>query len=175
MIASSKTFEERLLEVEDRLAILNLLAGGSFSSDAASASYQTLMYTEDAVMDRGPGRGETAGRENLVGIIRADDHLAAIDAGMAHVAGLPHIEVDGDRAVATGYIEIVIPNLDGPEAELAEHGSSKGLMIWRLTANRWVLSRTSQGWQIRERVIRPVASQAAVQILRDGLEPSTGA
>lgn len=46
----------RIIATEDRLEILNLLAGSAFSSDVASESYWMKMFVEDATFDRGAAR-----------------------------------------------------------------------------------------------------------------------
>jgi hypothetical protein len=164
------TFEMRLRAVEDRLEILNLLAGFPLSSDIPSTAYWERMYEENAVMDRGAEQQDILGREDLVGILRGAPHLAAVESGMAHVAALPHIQIDGDRAVATGYLQIVIPNPDGPKVGLGEYPPSQGLMVWRLSANRWDLERTSAGWRVTKRTIRTAPTSDALALLHRGID-----
>jgi hypothetical protein len=58
-----KRLLDRITATEDRLEILNLLAGSAFSSDVASEAYWKKMFTENAVFDRGQGlqdKGQTA-------------------------------------------------------------------------------------------------------------------
>jgi hypothetical protein len=49
------SFSARLQAIEDRLAIIDLLAGSALSSDVASAEFWQSMFTTDAEMDRGDG------------------------------------------------------------------------------------------------------------------------
>lgn len=164
------TLEERLRAVEDQLSILNLLAGSPFSSDVPSPSFWRTMYDAQAVMDRGEGEEELKGIDNLAAILNSGHHMAAVDSGMAHVAAPPHIRVDGDRAVATGYLQILIPNPEGPEVVLGQYPAAKGLLVWRLTANRWELERTTQGWCVTKRSIRMAPAPEALQLLKRGIE-----
>lgn len=164
------TLEERLQAVEDQLSILNLLAGSPFSSDVPSPDFWRTMYEGEAVMDRGEDQDELKGVDNLVAILNSDHHMAAVSSGMAHVAAPPHIRIDGDRAVATGYLQILIPNPEGPEVGLGQYPAAKGLLVWRLTANRWELERTAQGWRVTKRSIRMAPAPNALQLLKRGIE-----
>jgi SnoaL-like domain len=128
------------------------------------------MYTEQAIMNRGADQEELKGVESLVGILTSSHHLAAVESGMAHVAAPPHIRIEGDRAVATGYLQIVVPNPVGPEVSLGEYPAARGLLIWRLTANRWELERTAHGWRVTKRSIRMVPAQNALDLLQRGID-----
>jgi hypothetical protein len=61
----------RITALEDRLEILNLLAGSAFSSDVASESYWKNMFTEDATFDRGSTRQD----KGLDEILKSSIHL----------------------------------------------------------------------------------------------------
>ena len=78
----------------------------------------------------------------------------AMRQGIAHFAGLPHIELNGDKATVTSYLQIVMPNTQGEPVELSSHGTSKGFRIHRMTVNRWDLVRTEDGWKIARRRLR---------------------
>jgi len=164
------TLEDRLRAVEDRLEILNLLAGSPFSSDIPSTSFWEAMYDEQAVMDRGGGLEQIIGRNAVVSILDSAEHAAAVASGMAHVAAPPHIRIDGNRAVATGYLQILVPNPLGPEVGLGQYLPTQGLLVWRLTANRWELERTDQGWRVTKRSIRAVPTPDALTLLHRGID-----
>jgi hypothetical protein len=161
--------EARLRAIEDRLSILNLLAGAALSSDVASQSYWESMFADDAVMDRGGQRGEET-REQIMDIVRGESQAQAIESGMAHAMAMPHIRIDGDRAVATGYLQVVVLDRDGPDIRLPGKDVRKALVTYHLTVNRWELARTAAGWQVTRRVIRPIATDEAKQMLRSGIE-----
>jgi hypothetical protein len=169
-VSESTTLEVRLQAVEDQLSILNLLAGSPFSSDVPSPSFWRSMYDTEAIMDRGEGQEELKGIDALVAILDSDHHMAAVASGMAHVAAPPYIRVDGDRAVATGYLQILIPNPEGPEVGLGQYPAAKGLLVWRLTANRWELERTAQGWRVTRRYIRAAPTRSGLQLLQRGID-----
>jgi len=49
-------------------------------------------------------------------------------------------------------------------------GVSRELAIYHLTVNRWELRRSAEGWQVTRRVVRPIATDEARQMLRSGIE-----
>jgi hypothetical protein len=159
----------RIIATEDRLEILNLLAGSAFSSDVASESYWTKMFTEDATFDRGVAR-QDKGRDEILKIVNAPDQKEAIKGGMTHLAMLPHITVKGDSAVATGYLLIVMPDTAASHVKLPGKGVSSGFSIYQLTVNQWKLLRTTDGWKVTNRTVRPISSADSRGILQRAIE-----
>jgi hypothetical protein len=168
--AKSTSVEQRLRAIEDRLDILNLLAGSALSSDVASEAYWQSMFAHNAEMDRGGGHA-VANRKQIMEIVRGTNQAAAIKSGMAHSLALPHIRIDGDHAVATGYLQVLVLDPNSPTVTLAGKGSRQALVTYHLTVNRWELERTEQGWQVSRRVIRPIATEEAGEMLRSGIAP----
>ena len=166
----ARTLEERLRAIEDRLEILNLIASHPPSADTGADYFTRAVYFEDGSMDLGGGKG-ASGSEAVAAIMKTPEHQAAIAGGLAHFAGLPRIDIDGDTAVVTSYLQIVTPNNGAEPVAVPGHGTSKGFRIHRIGANRWELERTAQGWKIRRRTLRPLdGSQPARDILRLALK-----
>jgi SnoaL-like domain len=165
---SKKQLFSRITATEDRLEILNLLAGSAFSSDVASEAYWTKMFTEDATFDRGTKQDK--GRDEILKIINAPDQKDAIKAGMTHLAMLPHIILNGDSAVATGYLLIVMPDSAASHVKLAGKGVSPGFSIYQVTINKYTLLRTIEGWKVTQRIVRPISAADSRAILREGIE-----
>ena len=90
--------EARLKIVEDKLAIYELIASHPPSADTGSADYTSSVYLEDGVFDRGPTPDGATGVENIAAFTLRPAHEQAIRDGLAHFAGLPLIDLDGDRA-----------------------------------------------------------------------------
>ena len=85
------------------------------------------------------------------------------------------MRVEGDRAVAISYLQILVPDRVGPVFEVPNHGSSRGFHVHRVSANRWEFVRTEEGWKISRRTLRPLdGTGPARDILKSALEP-TGA
>ena len=100
-------------------------------------------------------------------------HQAAIAGGLAHFTSLPHVAIDGDSAIVTSYLQILVPQTQGNAVDVPNHGSSKGFRVHRMTANRWELVRTAAGWKIKRRTLRTLdGSEPARRILRGAIAPS---
>ena len=162
----------RITAIEDRLAILNLLAGSAFSSDVASESYWTKMFATDAVFDRGAGRPQDTGLVAIHKIVNSADQREAIKYGMTHLAMLPHITLSGDSAVATGCLLIVMPDTAASHVILPGKGVYPGFSIYQLTVNRWKLVRTTDGWKVIQRTVRPIISTDSREILKQAIGDS---
>jgi ketosteroid isomerase-like protein len=173
--SSTKSAQQQLLAritaAEDKLDILTLLSGSAFSSDVASEGYWMKMFTEDAVFDRAPGM-QNKGQAEILKIINDPAQKQAIEAGMHHLAMLPHITLKGDSAIATGYLLIVMPDTAASHVNLPGKGVSPGFSIYQLTVNSWQLARTNNGWKVTQRTVRPITSKDSRAIIVRAIEGS---
>ena len=151
-----ESLEARLSDIEDRLEIYNLIASHPPSADTGADDYTRAVFTEDGVFDRGESLDYTLGNEAIAAITQRPAHQEAIKGGLAHFAGLPHVELDGDKAFVTSYLQLLHPDAEGAERELPNHGVSTGYRIHRVLANRWELVRAPGGWKIKSRKLRPL-------------------
>jgi hypothetical protein len=168
--AELKQLRARMTAMEDRLEILNLLAGSAISSDVASEAFWAKMFTLDATFDRGAKQDK--GRDEILKIINDPNQKEAIKAGMTHLPMLPHITLNGDSAVATGYLLIVMPDTAASHVKLAGKGVSPGFSIYQVTINRWQFVRATEGWKVSKRTVRPLSSDDARDILKQAIEGS---
>jgi hypothetical protein len=167
---TARSLEERIGAIEDRLAIYNLIASHPPSADTGGSTHIAASWVEDGEFDRGENLSSARGRASLAGQVLSPAHQAAIAGGLAHFTGLPHVAISGDTAVVTSYLQIVVPQTQGDPVEVPNHGSSKGFRIHRMTANRWELVRTPQGWKIKHRALRQLdGSEPARAILRQAI------
>jgi hypothetical protein len=111
---SRATVSDRIRAIEDRLEIYNLIAGHPPSADTGADYYAETVYAEDGVFDRGEDLTGAAGGKKIAAMLQSPGHQAAISGGLAHFAGLPHIELNGDTATVTSYLQIIHPH---PTAE----------------------------------------------------------
>jgi hypothetical protein len=152
-----------------------LIAAHPPSADTGAAFYSSHIYLEDGEFDRGESLPGAVGNDAIGAFVRTEEHQAAIDGGLAHFADLPHIELQGDTAFVTSYLQIITPDAKGEPRELSNHGVSTGFRIHRVLANRWTLQRTPEGWRIKSRRLRPLDGSApARDILEMALEPYRG-
>jgi SnoaL-like domain len=167
---TARPIEDRIRAIEDRLEILNLIAGHPPSADTGADYFTRAVYTEDGIIDLGGGKG-AAGNEQIAAMVKQPGHQAAIAGGLAHFTGLPRIEIDGDSAVVTSYLQIITPHPTAEPHEVPNHGVSKGFRIHRVGANRWELVRGPSGWRIKRRTLRPLdGSEPARELLRGALK-----
>lgn len=157
--------ESRLRELEDRLEIYQLLSAYGPLVDSGDAEATADLWVADGVYDWGggpkPADGTPVAREGWAGaaysraeiaeMVRGPGHRSIIAGGAGHVIGLPHVQLSGDTAVATGYARLY--RWDGAKFEVA-----------RVSANRWELVRTAAGWRVAVRTNR---------VLDGGADPRT--
>lgn len=166
----SRPLERRIRAIEDRLEIYNLIAGHPPSADTGADYYAETVYTEDGEFDRGVNLPGARGNKAIAAVLTSETHQAAIAGGIAHFTGLPYIELAGDEAFVTSYLQILTPNKTGEAVEVPNHGSSRGYHIHRVVTSRWELTRTAAGWKIKRRIIRLVdGSEPSRDILRAAL------
>jgi hypothetical protein len=170
--AASRSIEDRIRAIEDRLEILNLIASHPPSADSGADYFTRQVYTEDGVIDLGGGKTAT-GNAEVAGMVKTPGHQAAIAGGLAHFCGLPRIDIDidGDTATVTSYLQIITPHPTAEPYEVPNHGVTKGFRIHRVGANRWELIRTTDGWKIKRRTLRPLdGTEPARELLRGALK-----
>lgn len=163
--------EHRLRIIEDKLAIYELIAAHPPSADTGAADYTISVYQPDGVFDRGPYLDGASGAADIAAFIQRPEHHEARNGGLAHVAGLPLVDLRGDTAIVTSYLMIVHLDHAGEPRSLPNHGVSSGYRIHRVVVNRWELVRAEGRWTIARRTLLPVdGSEAPQALLRRGLE-----
>ena len=147
--AKQASLEQRLLAVEDRLAIHQLIMSYPLAVDTRSLDYVGEVWTEDSVFDRGSadphkhsGDFDGAyGKGNILNEVGSPQLQTSREAGLAHIMTAPHITVDGDEAAATNYTVLVV-------------GKGVDCRVRRPSANRWDLVRVDGRWLIKRRTLR---------------------
>lgn len=165
----SRTIEDRLRAVEDKLAIYHLIASHPPAADTGTATFYREAFTRDGTMDLAGGKS-ASGNEAIAAMVETPQHRAAIAGGLCHFAGLPRVTLNGDTAVAISYLQIITPHKGAPEMDVSGHGTSTGFRIHRVGANRWELARTQDGWKVTRRTLRPLdGSEDARELLRQAI------
>ncbi|HEY3916376.1 MAG TPA: nuclear transport factor 2 family protein [Stellaceae bacterium] len=163
----ARNVEQRLQAIEDRLEILNLIAAHPLGADSASHDYAESFWAADGTVDVA---GQPKAYESMIGVLNTPGFAEAQRQGICHFPDLPHITIDGDRAVAISYLQILAADPDGKPFELSAHGTSKGFRVLRLSASRWDLVRTPQGWRIQKRSLRGMDNPAARELLKQAAQ-----
>lgn len=168
--ADSNDLDKRLRVVEDKLAIYELIASHPPSADTGAADYTLSVYREDGVFDRGPTLDGANGAKEIAAFIQRPEHDEAIRGGLAHVTGLPLVDLRAGLATVTSYLMIVHLDHEGEPHELPNHGMSFGYRIHRAVVNCWELERTEGRWKIARRTLLPVdGTDPHLALLRQGL------
>src|SRR5260370_2373519 len=108
MTLSNQTdLAERISAIEDRLAIYTLIASHPPSADTAYAEYTRDVYLPDGVFDRGPNLEGAQGVEAIAAFTLKPAHQQAIHLGSPHFGSLPLIDLRGDHAIVTSYLQIL--------------------------------------------------------------------
>jgi hypothetical protein len=163
--------ETRLKELEDQIAIYQLMSAYGPLVDSGDAAATSNLWVEDGVYDWGGGStppapdapvkegaaGAAYNRAAIADMVRGSYHQDIIEGGAGHVIGLPHIVLKGDTAIATSYSRLY--RRDGDN-----------FRVWRVGANRWEFVRTLDGWRVQTRVNRVLTgAEEPRALLRSGI------
>jgi ketosteroid isomerase-like protein len=149
----------RIQRLEDEREITRVLTRYGFAVDVGDADACAALYTDDTVIDLGPAsRFEgAAGARQLV----LDERHQAIVGRCAHTMGPFVVDVDGDRATATGYVRVYVSDPDMRHPRL-----------WRIGTTELGLVRSGATWRIATRVSRSLGAADGAELLRSGLPPT---
>jgi uncharacterized protein (TIGR02246 family) len=134
---SADALLSRLSALEDREDIRTLIASYGPLADSGDAEGVAALWSEDGVYAVG-GYGESRGRAAIAALITGETHRQLMANGCAHLLGPVAITLDGDQAMATGH-SVVLRQSDG------------AFEVYRVSANRWALVRTVDGWRVARR------------------------
>lgn len=154
--ARLEALERHVRELEDRLAIYQLVATYGPGVDTCTKEVVAGLWTEDGTYSAS-GAGTFEGAAGVAALVDSPSHQGYVERGCGHVLSLPHVTVAGDRAVATGYSQVCVR--DGDHWE-----------VRRASANRWELVRTPEGWRVQNRSNHVLdGSEASRDLLRRGV------
>ena len=146
----------RLEQVERKLALYDFIASYGPAVDSGAADATAEMWAEAGTYDFGDPAHVLGSREAMRAMVEGRAHQSLIAHGAAHFIGFPKVEIDGDTAVVTGYSQVC--------RFVDDH-----FELWRVSANRWELTWTGDGWQVVMRTAYPLdGSEAARALLRPG-------
>ncbi len=158
MQAHSKSLEERLRHVEDMLEIHQLIAAYGPAADSCNLDAMEKIWQADCTYDLGAVtfQGMSQLKQGTAGF-----KTSMAGKGSAHAATMPYVVIEGDKATATHYTTLIT----------SEGGA---YTLQRISASRWDLARTAEGWRVAARTLRPLdGNAAAAQVLAEcGLPPA---
>ncbi|GAB3004872.1 nuclear transport factor 2 family protein [Mycobacterium bourgelatii] len=147
--------ERRLQQIEDERAIERLIASYGPLVDAGAAEATAALWATNGSYDveGWPMRS----RADVEAMVRSDAHQGLIGRGCCHFLGPAVVSVDGDEAAAVCESLLVVKR--------GEH-----FVVARAGANRFILRRNDNQWQIVERTTRMLdGSPESRQLLTTGL------
>jgi hypothetical protein len=156
--ATLEDLAARLRAVEDVLAVQRIVLSYGPAADAGLSRQAASLWLEDGVYDWDTSVEPLAGRAAVDGMLQGENHQGLIAEGVAHFAGAPVVEVDGDRATALTY-SLVMRREEGR------------FYLWRVSANRWELERDGRAWRVRHRTNRVLDASGAGRELFAGSVP----
>lgn len=164
----TEDLEHRVCLLEDRLEITNLIASHPLSVDSGDLAFWRVRWTADSQLDKLDGSDDAGGRPVRSGREQVIEEMgsAALDGlrrkGLFHTSTAPYILLNGDRAVATNYSQLV--NVE------------KGVVgLLQATVNRWELIRRDGQWEVELRTMRNIGAPGSLDLLKRGLSnPRTG-
>jgi ketosteroid isomerase-like protein len=149
--------EARLMRLEDERAVQALLTRYGFAVDSGDVDATARLFAEDCHIDIDK-LNYLDGREAARGIVDCDAHRAVLP-NCAHVMGPFVVEVEGERAVATGYATIFL-RVEGRN------------QVVRQAFGRWELAKRQGRWEVTRRLSRSVGRPDTGEVLRGGLDPT---
>lgn len=133
--------QARLRRLEDESAITRLIMSYGPAADAGLTSYAGDLWLEDGTYDWDANGTPHIGSAGVDAMLQSDAHQNLIAAGVAHFAGPPRIDLDGDSATAVNYSLVMRRDRDR-------------FYLWRVSAVRWDLARVKSGWRVQRRTNR---------------------
>jgi len=150
---SLRALDERLRRIEDEREVARVVARYGPLVDTGNAAAADL-WLEDGGYD--VDELLMGGAAAVAAMVRSKPHQSFVAGGCAHFQGPVDVVVHGDEAEAVGYSLMLVH----------EAGDFR---LRRVTANRWQLARTPQGWRVARRTSRKLdGAEAARELLRTG-------
>jgi hypothetical protein len=167
MAADQEGLAARLQRVEDELAIQRVVLSYGPAADAGATERAGALWADDGEYDWDPDIPALAGPAAVDAMLQGRSHQSLIREGVAHFAGPPLIDVDGDRATALSYSFVL------------RRDDDQRVYVWRLGAARWEFVRVDGGWKIHRRTHRQLDETGAGrelfgETLRGDFRPAFG-
>jgi hypothetical protein len=144
--------------LEDESAITRLILSYGPAADGRLASFAGSLWLEEGVYDWDADGSPHEGSAGVEAMLQADQHRGLVEEGVAHFAGPPLIDLEGDRATVLTYSLIM-------RREGDRH------YLWRVSAVRWDVERADGRWRVRRRTNRLLdATGAGHRLFREAMQ-----
>lgn len=142
MTTELEALAARVARIEDELAIRRVILTYGPAADAGETARAGALWADDGAYDWDAERPALHGPDAVAAMLQGEGHQSLIARGVAHFAGPPLIEVDGDRATALSYSFVL------------RRDDDQRVYVWRLGAARWEFGRVEGSWRIHRRTHR---------------------
>lgn len=146
-----QAIEARLRALEDKEAIQALIASYGPLADCGDADGVAALWDEQGSYAVA-GMADAQGRAAIAGLIEGATHQQLMTDGCAHLLGPAAITLDGDSATARGHSVVF-------------RWTGEAFEVFRVSANRWTLTRHADGWRVVRRENALLNGQAAARAL----------
>jgi hypothetical protein len=151
----------RLERIEDELAVRRVILSYGPAADAGETERAGALWADDGEYEWDAERPALRGPDAVAAMLAGKQHQSLIANGVAHFAGPPLIDIDGDRATALSYSFVL------------RRDDDQRVYVWRLGAARWEFVRVDGSWRIHRRTHRQLDETGAGRelfgdTLRDG-------
>lgn len=147
--ARIEALEKRILLLEDRAQIFQLIASYGPAVDSLDGEALAQLWTDDARYDTDGYIFD--GNAAIADLVNLPQHQAFVAEGSAHVMSVPAIQITGDTATATNYSRVYL--VDGEQHK-----------VIRTSANKWWFKRQENGWKICDRTNRRLTGDDAARL-----------
>ena len=145
----------RIEALEDEREVRNVITRYCFAVDADDPDATEKLYWEDCVVSVDEKRFYRG--SEVRDIVLGPVHQSILP-NCSHVMAPFVVAMEGDRAIATGYANVVVRNKDG-----------KGSYVWRQSYNRFELEKRAGVWKIARRLSFGAGSAEAQAVLKKAL------
>lgn len=136
-----RSLESRVQALEDRIEIVDLIAGYGPAVDSGDEERVGQMWVDDGEYTFGStdSGGVTLSGSEIGELVNIPGHRQYMARGCGHVLTTPKIHLDGNSATAVNHSLLILK--DGER-----------WVVERASANRWELERRDGRWRVRNRV-----------------------
>jgi len=149
--ARVEALERKVRVLEDALELYGIMNRYGPAVDTGNADATAELFAPDGNYDT-DGTTIAPGADGVRAMVLGPGHQRLLP-NSAHTIRPTALEIEGDRAHATGYSRVYLRRGDAFE-------------LWRVSANRWEFERRAQGWKVAQRSNRLIGTPDAQRILR---------
>jgi SnoaL-like domain len=149
--ARVETLERKMRVLEDALELYGIMNRYGPAVDTGSANATAALFASDGNYDT-DGAQIAPGADGVRAMVLGPGHQRLLP-NSAHTIGPSTLQIEGDRAHATGYSRVYLRSGDD-------------FALWRVSANRWEFERRAGEWKIAQRTNRLIGTPDAQRILR---------